>query len=335
LKGNAPSATHYRWCMKKSAGEESFVRDIFRNEPTHDRHGMCRTGSEGVLRTRLLTVAIVLLIVHALSSPAFAAGKPGQKKPTLVMIHGMFVGPWCWNDFKAYFEQRGYTCRTLTLRYHDTPLGSPPDSGLGATSLFDYVADAEAEIKTLKEKPVIIGHSMGGLIAQILGSRGLARSLVLISPAAPRGINAVTWRALKSAWHNRSRIALWGKPMSPSFEGVAYSSLHLLPYEEQKKVFEKFTYESGRVAWEIGFWFFDFKKATRVDESGVTCPVLMVVGTEDRLTPPSVVKKIHEKYARVSTYKEFPNHSHWIIAEPDWEEAADFIHSWMQRSTAN
>jgi pimeloyl-ACP methyl ester carboxylesterase len=286
------------------------------------------------MRKYILTIAVLLLVLQAQVFPASAANRPTQKNPTLMMIHGMFVGPWCWDSFKTYFEAKGYPCVTLTLRYHDVPLSSPPDPGLGTTSLLDYVQDAETEIRKLKDKPVIIGHSMGGLIAQILGSRGLAKSIVLISPAAPGGINAVTWSVIKSAWHNRTRIALWNRPMSPSFEGVAYSSLHLLSDEEQKRVFERFTYESGRAAWEIGFWFFDPGRASKVDASGVTCPVLTVVGTEDRLTPPSVVKKVHKKYERVSTYKEFPNHAHWIIAEPGWEEVAGFIDSWMEKSLA-
>lgn len=284
------------------------------------------------LKRKCFLIPVVVLlpaILLALAIQASAAERLIRQRPTIVMIHGMFVGPWCWDNFKTYFEEKGYRCVTLTLRYHDVPLSSPPDPRLGSVSLVDYARDAETEIRKLKDKPVIIGHSMGGLIAQILGSRGLAKSIVLISPAAPSGINAVTWSVIKSAWHSRTRIALWNRPMSPSFEGAAYSSLHLLTPEEQKRVFERFTYESGRAAWEIGFWFFDPERASEVDASGITCPVLTAVGTEDRLTPASVVKKVHEKYGRVSTYQEFPGHSHWIIAEPGWEEVAGFVHSWI------
>ena len=256
---------------------------------------------------------------------------PEQKiKGTIVMIHGMFVASWVWDNFKKYFEERGYKCITPTLRYHDTPRSSPAHPNLGTTSIVDYVNDIEKEIGKVEYPPIIIGHSMGGLISQILASRGLVKSAVLIAPAAPRGINSATWTVIKSAWHNRKRMGLWYEPLYPTFEGVAYSTLHRLTPEEQKMVYEKFSYESGRAAWEMAFWFFDGKRATFVDDEKVTCPVLTIVGTEDRLTPPSIAKKIQDKYKKVSTYIEFNNHSHWIINEKGWETVAKTIYDWLQ-----
>jgi non-heme chloroperoxidase len=265
------------------------------------------------------------------STPAQAAKNAEQKstQPVIVMIHGMFVGPWCWDSYRKYFEQRGYRVITPTLRYHDLPLSSPPNPGLMETGIRDYVADVEKEIRTLDQKPIIIGHSMGGLIAQILACKGLARSTILIAPAVPRGINPISWTGIKSFWINRQRFGHWREPLRPTFEGAAYSSLHLLPPDEQKKVFDKFTYESPRAAWEIGFWYFDRHKSTDVDESKVNCPILTIVGTEDRLTPPGVARKIHNKYKSVSTYREFNRHSHFIIAEPGWEESASSIEAWI------
>jgi len=84
-------------------------------------------------------------------------------------------------------------------------------------------------------------------------------------------------------------------------------------------------YESGRAAAEIGFWLFDRKMASSVDASKVTCPVLIVAGSEDRITPVSVIRKVQNKYKTVSTYKEFPNHAHWVIGEPGWENIAEDV----------
>jgi pimeloyl-ACP methyl ester carboxylesterase len=247
----------------------------------------------------------------------------------MVMIHGMFVGPWCWDQYRNYFEQRGYRIITPTLRYHDLPLSSPPNAKLTETGIRDYVADVEKEIRALDQKPIIIGHSMGGLIAQILAGKGLAEATILIAPAVPRGINPISWTGIKSFWFNRQRFGEWHAPLRPTLEGAAYSSLHLLPPDEQKRLFEKFTYESPRAAWEISFWYFDGTKATSVDESKITCPILTLVGAEDRLTPPRIAKKIHNKYKALSTYREFARHSHFIIAEPGWEEAARYIETWI------
>ena len=110
---------------------------------------------------------------------------------TIVMIHGMWGGPWIWGNFKSFFEQRGYRCITPTLRFHDASPGSPPDPGLGNTSLVDYADDLEKEIAALNTVPIIMGHSMGGLLTQILGGRGLGKALVMLTPAAPEGIFSI------------------------------------------------------------------------------------------------------------------------------------------------
>ena len=276
----------------------------------------------------LIISGIIYIPGNALAQEATHTVKK-PKQPVIVMIHGMFVGPWCWDPYRNYFEQRGYRVITPTLRYHDLPLGSPPNPGLMETGIRDYVTDLEKEVRALDQKPIIIGHSMGGLIAQLLASKGLARATILIAPAVPRGINAISWTGIKSFWMNRQRFGHWREPLRPTFEGAIYSSLHLLPPDKQKAVFEKFTYESPRVAWEISFWYFDRAKATSVDESKVTCPILTMVGTEDRLIPPGIARKIHNKYKAVSTYREFDRHSHFIIAEPGWEEAASSIEAWL------
>jgi len=276
-----------------------------------------------------ILVAAILLLAYALPAPAAEPAGTRREKPTIVMIHGMFVGPWCWDSFKARFEARGYRVVTPTLRYHDIPLSSPPDPRLADTGVLDYAADLEEEIRALPEKPVLIGHSMGGLLAQILASRGLAKAAVLAAPAFPRGISPLSWAGLKSAWMNRGRWGSWNEPLRPTFAGAVYSSFHRLPADQQRRVFERMTYESPKAALEIGFWFFDRHRATEVDETRVTCPVLTIAAGEDRLLPPSIVRKIHKKYEAVSTYVEFPRHSHFLIAEPGWEEVAGFIDGWL------
>ena len=279
-----------------------------------------------------ISFLIILGFVCSPSSTLAQKAKNAEwkpKQPVIVMIHGMFVGSWCWDPYRSYFEQRGYRVITPTLRYHDRPLSSPPDPMMMETGVLDYVADVEKVIRTLDQQPIIIGHSMGGLIAQILASKGLAKSAILIAPAVPRGINPITWTGIKSFWMNRQRFGHWREPLRPTFEGAVYSSLYLLPPDEQKKVFEKFTYESPKAAWEISFWYFDRQKVTYVDEAKVTCPVLTVVGAQDRLTPPGIARKIHDKYKAVSTYREFERHSHFIIAESGWEEVAKSIEAWI------
>jgi non-heme chloroperoxidase len=250
----------------------------------------------------------------------------------IVMIHGMWGGGWQWKNFKDFFGEKGYQCFTPTLRHHDVDPKDNPNADLGRTSLLDYARDLENYIRSLDNKPFLMGHSMGGLLAQILATRGLAKGLVLLTPASPAGINALKYSVIKSFWSVLTSWGFWRNPNRLPFEAAVYSMMHLLPENEQKANYERLVYESGRAASEIGFWLFDLRGAAKVDESKVTCPVLVVSGAEDRMTPASVVRKVAKKYLPASTYKEFENHAHWVIGEPGWEEIAEFICDWLNKA---
>ena len=251
---------------------------------------------------------------------------------TIVMIHGMWGSGWYWENFKGFFESKGYRCVIPTLRFHDMDPKGIPDPRLGTTSLLDYAEDLEKLIRELQVRPILMGHSMGGLLAQILGSRGLAKALVLLTPASPRGIIALKASVIKSFWSGLTTWGFWRKPFRQTFDEAVYSMLNQMPSESWKSIHDQFVYESGRAAFEIGFWLFDSKGAARVDESKVTCPVLIIAGEKDRIMPVSVTRKVAEKYKRVSTYKEFSDHSHWVIGEPGWQEIAEYIKEWLHQA---
>lgn len=253
-----------------------------------------------------------------------------SKRQTIVMIHGMYSDVWCWDNFKSYFEQKGYCCLTPTLRYHDMTPETKPAFGLGTTSLTDYVGDLEKYIDALPEKPIIMGHSMGGLLSQMLAAKGLAKNLVLLAPAPPSGINALTWSVLRSFSGLLKQWGFWHKPHRLSFNAAVYAPMQMLTPDQQKELYTRLVPESGRVISEIGLWFLDPKRASRVDETKVNCPVLITAGSKDRMTPAPVAKKIFKKYRPVATYKEFDNHGHWLIGEKGWEKIADFIFKWIK-----
>ena len=252
---------------------------------------------------------------------------------TIFMIHGMWSGPWCWKNYREYFQDLGYRCLTPTLRYHDMDPGEEPDPRLGTTSLLDYTSDLEANIRELPDTPILMGHSMGGLLAQILACRGLARSMVLLAPAPARGNTALlkptvirSFRSVQTKW------GFWKRPMRQSFNEAVYSSLHLLPMNEQREIYGKFVYDSGRAAFEMGYWFLDARKAAGVDPSKVSCPVLAVSGSEDRIVPTGLVRKTARRYGRFSTFMEFSGHAHWLLAEPGWLEIAECTSVWMSEA---
>ena len=106
-----------------------------------------------------------------------------------------------------------------------------------------------------------------------------------------------------------------------------------LPVEERQYIYNRKVWESGRAATEIGFWFAGVKGA-QVDSSKLTCPVFVISGSEDNITPAKVVKKVAEKYKPVYTYMEFGGHSHWVIREPGWEKVAAYIDRWLEENVS-
>ncbi len=248
---------------------------------------------------------------------------------TMVLVHGMWGTASHWDNFKKYFEARGHRCVTPTLRYHDVGPQEAPDPRLGRTSLLDYAEDLEDLIRSLGEKPIVMGFSMGGILAQLLASRGLAKAIVLLSPAPPAGINALQPSII---WEFRSALLSWGfwkRPFRLPFRETSSAMLNRMPAESRRAIYDGLVHESGRAASEIGFWFLDPKRAIAVDVSKVTCPVLIMSGTDDREHPISVIRKVAERYGQVATFDELPDHGHWLIGEPGWEDIAERIEGWL------
>jgi pimeloyl-ACP methyl ester carboxylesterase len=253
---------------------------------------------------------------------------------TIFLIHGLWGGPWCWANYRGMFERQGYHCIATTLPCHDVDPRSAPDPRLGTFGLLDYAAAVEAELKQLRTKPILVGHSMGGLLAQMLAARGLAKAIVLLAPAAPAGIFAVAPSVIHSFWSIQTTWAFWRRPVRPTFPEATFSMLHLVPEAERGAIYDRLVYDSGRVVFEIGYWFFDATGASHVNASQVTCPVLVIAGAQDRITPAWAVHQVARKYGDRATYRAFDDHAHWVIGEPGWEEVAGAVMDWLDAAGA-
>lgn len=245
------------------------------------------------------------------------------------MVHGMWGGSWCWDNYIKFFSEKEYDCIPVTLRHHHLKPDHKPPVELGATSILDYVNDTARLIEKLDHLPVLIGHSMGGLIGQILASHGLVDKLILLAPAPPRRVNALYFSVVKSFLPLLIRGKFWKKPQKISYDNAEYAVFNQVPPECRREIYDKFVYESGKAAFQTGLWWLDAERTTQVDENQVECPVLIVTGTEDRMVPPAVERKIAEKYKKVSTYMEFKHHAHWLVGEPGWEMIAGEIERWI------
>ncbi len=245
------------------------------------------------------------------------------------MIHCTWGRGSFWNNYISFFSKQGYECLAPDWLYHDQAPGETPDHRLGNTSLLEFVENFEDQIKQLDRKPILLGHSVGGLMAQILASRGLGKAAVAISSGVPAGINAFTPSVLWSFKSITSRWGFWRKPHKQTLKEAVYSMFHLMPEDEQIKFYDQLVFDSGRATSQVGFWYLDSQKAARVDENKVTCPLLIIGAGKDRITPVSTSRKIAKKYKQAD-YKEYENHAHWILHEPGWENVANDILQWLQ-----
>jgi non-heme chloroperoxidase len=247
----------------------------------------------------------------------------------VVLIHGASVGGWCLEGFASQLRSRGWSCCVPDLRHHgDGPI-KEPDPRLATTSIRDYTKDMARLVEGLDEVPIIIGHSMGGLIAQQLAADGLARALVLLSPSAPSGILPSTDAEFLFATQLMAAGPFWTMALQPVFEIAETGSLNRLDSVSRRRVFARLGPESGRALFELFFWMFDGSRATTVASESVTCPVLIVFGSEDRIVSAQTGRRIAALYGERATFVEVPSHGHFLPMEPGWERLAELAADWM------
>ena len=246
---------------------------------------------------------------------------------TIVMIHGANCGGWCFDVFRERFEDRGLTCHTPDLIGH----GAEKETGRGTLAnvgIADFRAQMTTFIKLLPEKPILLGHSMGAVIAQQLAADDLAEKLVLVSPAPRAGILPPT-NAEKQLCQDLMMIGdFWTRAIDPNFDLACHYTLNLLPKDAQRRVFDRFGPESGRALFELFFWMFDSTAATEVDTRSVTCPVLCLSGTEDRIVSLKTAEATAETYPQ-SQFWAFDNHAHMLLVEPGADKIAERIAGWL------
>jgi len=257
-------------------------------------------------------------------------GRSGSRRrsvPPVLMIHGAFCGPWSLSGLREKFEAAGYAVTAPTLRFHD---GKRPPSALGTTGLADYVADLEQEIRSLKQVPILVGHSMGGLLAQMLAARLDVPALILLAPSPPWGVAPTTLFEIGAAQAMHLHPGHWNQVLEPSRDVALAHSLDKLPRHMRDEVFGRFVPESGRAMFETMNWGMDFNQSSSVNTAAVKAPLLFLTGSEDRLNPPSTVEKIAALYKGHVTAEVLDGMGHWLIGEPGWEKLAARALAWLK-----
>jgi non-heme chloroperoxidase len=243
------------------------------------------------------------------------------------MIHGAFCGPWSLDGLKEKFQAAGYRVAAPVLRFHDE---KRPPAALGTTGLADYAADLEEEIGRLGEAPILVGHSMGGLLAQMLATRMEVRALILLAPSAPWGVPPTTLFEIGAAQAMHLQPGYWNQILEPSRDVALAHSLEKLPKHMRDEVFGRFVPESGRATFEIMNWGLDLNHASAVEAGKVHCPLLFLTGSEDRINPPSTVARIAALYKEQATVEVLDGMGHWLIGEPGWEKLASRALEWLE-----
>ncbi|MBI1401569.1 alpha/beta hydrolase [Hyphomonas sp.] len=247
--------------------------------------------------------------------------------PTLLMIHGIGCDGSAWDVMKPGFEAAGWTCEAITL-FPDRRVRENPPASLPELGFADFVEAAAAEARRLTArdgaKPAVIGHSMGGLIAQVLAERGEVSKAVFLTPAQPKGCAAI---GLPVAWTFLNIILRQDRKRSYKVwkTGFSWGVLNLVPKERHDAIYATALYDSGKV-------YGDMTDGIEVDERKVTIPTLTIAGSQDRATLPKGVRKVAAKYAASPVkgeFIEYPNHAHWIVDEPGTDKVVADIAGWL------
>lgn len=254
-----------------------------------------------------------------------------MSKGDILLIHGAFVGGWVFERLRGELSRRGWKTHAPDLPFHDSArAGQPPHPDLRRQSLADYRRFLEEEIARLPTKPVLIGHSLGGLLAQQLATKGLARAAILLAPVAPWGVaprSRLEWAGALGLLLKTGN--LWNKTIVADFRLAARYSLDKLPPALQRDSFARMVPESGRVLFETLSWWFDWRAASRVSAHRLQVPLLVIAGCEDKVTPVATCRVVAKLYPGRAIFREVVDMSHFIFGEPKETDVTAMMADWL------
>jgi pimeloyl-ACP methyl ester carboxylesterase len=255
----------------------------------------------------------------------------------LMFIHGAWLSARSWENFADYFGKRGFAVSTPEWpRKHGDVEQLREDAdelkGLGLDEIVDH---HEQLIRELDQPPVLIGHSYGGLIVELLLDRGLGRAGVAMSPAPPKGILVLPFSTLKAAAPALAHPSKWHGVVTLTQDEFAYGFVNTFSPEDAAAAYERYAVpETGQIFYEAGFANFHLHPPTEVHfKSGDRSPLLIVGAEQDHTVPASLSKAQYKKYERSpakTEYVEFEGRPHLMMAAEGWEELAASIDEWLR-----
>jgi pimeloyl-ACP methyl ester carboxylesterase len=251
---------------------------------------------------------------------------------TILFVTGAFVSHHCWDEWRTYFESKGYTTYAPPWPYKDAPAAElrrrHPDGPLATlrlTELVDHYADFA---RMLPEKPIIIGHSLGGLVTQILINRDLGAAATALHTVPPQGVFPYEFSFLKSTWKALGLFTSTKKTYLMSFKDWQYAFTNGMSLVDQKASYEKIAVPESKTVTRDGL-----TDAAHVDFDKPHAPLLIIAGSADHTMPAHLSQRIFNRYNKkngsITEYKEFAGINHYVLGLPTWKNQANYILEWI------
>jgi non-heme chloroperoxidase len=265
-------------------------------------------------------------------------------KPTIVLVHGLWMTPKSWNTWAERFRAAGH--EVLTPGWPGIDDRAVADirrdpSALAGIGLTQIANNYERIIRALPgfdkgEKPIIMGHSFGGLLTQMLADRGLGVAYVGVAPGQPAGVTTLPFSTVRSSFPVLSNPFKKNGTTPISKGHFHYTFGNDLTRAESDAIWEEQAVPSyNRVFFEgVAGAFNEKGGVSHVDyDRADRAPLLLLAGSNDHVVPPAIVKAILAKYTKsgskaVVEYKEFAGRTHRLVSQDGWEELADYALAW-------
>ena len=257
-------------------------------------------------------------------------------KHPVVFVHGLWLHAESWIHWIEFFRAHGYEAIAANWPGDAETTAATrrkPEAvaGYGVSEIADHIA---GQIRILKEKPILIGHSFGGLLVQNLLGRDLGAAAVAIDPAPIKGVPELPLSALKSAFPVLGNPFNFNRAVSLTESQFRFGFTNAVSEQEARDLYQKYAMPApGRPLFQAATATLNPNSATRVKvENATRGPLLLISGAEDNTVPPVLVRstlRAYRKSSAVTDLKEFPNRGHSLTIDGGWQELAEYILSWL------
>jgi non-heme chloroperoxidase len=254
----------------------------------------------------------------------------------IVFIHGLWMHSSSWESWMKFFTQHGYQCFNPDWPGDGATVEQSRSNSVAiANHGIKEIADGYAKsISALSSKPIVIGHSFGGLMVQLLLDRGLAVAGIAINPAPIKGVWQLPFSAIKSSLPVLGNPFNLTKSVSLSHKQFRYAFTNAISEKESQELYERYTVPSpARPLFQVAFATLNPKAENKVNVANTARgPLLITSGDKDHIVPPVLCQATLNRYKKshaITELKSFANRGHSIALDRGWQEVAEYSLQWL------